>query len=58
MGETIVIGFLHKLFPHHIPIMTDWVYEITVKGNTELLRESMAAKYYALAIEVKKEEEN
>ena len=54
----MVIGFLHRLFPHHIPIMTDWVYEIIVKGNTELLRESMAAKYYVLALETSKEEEN
>lgn len=47
-----LLNFLHKLFPHHIPTITDWVWETMVEGNVELLYRTQMNRYYSLAKEV------
>lgn len=46
---------LHKWFPRHIPIMTEWVYRVMVEGDEELLERSMKEKYLRLALDALKQ---
>lgn len=43
---------LHRIFPHHVPTITDWVWETMVEGNVDLLYRSQLDRYYSLAQEV------
>lgn len=47
-----LLNALHKVFPHHIPTITDWVWETMVEGNVDLLYRSQMNRYYSLAQEV------
>ncbi len=46
---------LHNIFPKHIPVMNDFVYEVMVKGNQELLERSIKEKYFRLALDALKQ---